>query len=429
MSYVFYRLLRYRGIILLFLISISIYVFSATIKDLSPAAAEYKAVNFLVEQRIMDVDANGNFKPSLLITKLDLARYLYAIIDRYNLTSLQSTKSGDLVKLESRITTLERQISSIPSSQFQTSQFQSASALQSELNDLKRRLLAVESKVTNLENKSTDSSKDQQTIISLQSELSTLNKRVTAVENKISALSQSKDFTKDIAQLTAQINSLEARLNEYAQLKYYGDEIEKLKAKATDLEKNVNHATITINSLSEKVSKLGAGTSEDIKNLQNLTLANINDLRNQVSAEIEKLKSRIGTIEEVLGKGQDFLQRLEALDALTIINTFSNLEVLSNRFDQLEARFKKLEDGLSQVVLEQKYILDKLVISQNSEEKIDSLEQKVSQLEVSNTTNNENLKKLSSQVENLNSQLMTMRTITYISLLVAIVAGILVLLK
>jgi len=424
MSYVFYRLLKYRGIILLFLISISSYVFSATIKDLSPSAAEYKAVNFLVEQRIMDVDANGNFKPSLLITKLDLARYLYAIIDRYNLTSLQSTKSDDLVKLESRITTLERQISSIPSSQFQ-----SAPALQSELNDLKRRLLAVESKVTNLENKSTDSSKDQQTIISLQSELSALNKRVTAVENKISALSQSKDFTKDIAQLTAQINSLEARLNEYAQLKYYGDEIEKLKAKATDLEKNVNHATNTINSLSEKVSKLEAGTSEDIKNLQNLTLANINDLRNQVSAEIEKLKSRIGTIEEVLGKGQDFLQRLEALDALTIINTFSNLEVLSNRFDQLEARFKKLEDGLSQVVLEQKYILDKLVISQNSEEKIDSLEQKVSQLESSNTTNNENLKKLSSQVENLNSQLMTMRTITYISLLVAIVAGILVLLK
>jgi chromosome segregation ATPase len=424
MSYVFYRLLRYRGIILLFLISISIYVFSATIKDLSPSAAEYKAVNFLVEQRIMDVDANGNFKPSLLITKLDLARYLYAIIDRYNLTSLQSTKSDDLVKLESRITTLERQISSIPSSQFQ-----SASALQSELNDLKKRLLAVESKVTNLENKSTDSSKDQQTIISLQSELSALNKRVTAVENKISALSQSKDFTKDIAQLTDQINSLEARLNEYAQLKYYGDEIEKLKARATDLEKKVNYATNTINSLSEKVSKLEAGTSEDIKNLQNLTLANINDLRNQVSAEIEKLKSRIGTIEEVLGKGQDFLQRLEALDALTIINTFSNLEVLSNRFDQLEARFKKLEDGLSQVVLEQKYILDKLVISQNSEEKIDSLEQKVSQLESSNTTNNENLKKLSSQVENLNSQLMTMRTITYISLLVAIVAGILVLLK
>ena len=424
MSYVFYRLLRYRGIILLFLISISICVFSATIKDLSPSATEYKAVNFLVEQRIMDVDANGNFKPSLLVTKLDLARYLYAIIDRYNLTSLQSTKSDDLVKLESRITTLERQISSIPSSQFQ-----SASDLQSELNDLKRRLLAVESKVTNLENKSTDSSKDQQTIISLQSELSALNKRVTAVENKISALSQSKDFTKDIAQLTAQINSLEARLNEYAQLKYYGDEIEKLKARATDLEKKVNYATITINSLSEKVSKLEAGTSEDIKNLQNLTLANINDLRNQVSAEIEKLKSRIGTIEEVLGKGQDFLQRLEALDALTIINTFSNLEVLSNRFDQLEARFKKLEDGLSQVVLEQKYILDKLVSSQNSVEKIDSLEQKVSQLESSNTTNNENLKKISSQVENLNSQLMTMRTITYISLLVAIVAGILVLLK
>jgi len=220
-----------------------------------------------------------------------------------------------------------------------------------------------------------------------------LARRVTAVENKISTLSQSKDFAKDIAQLTAQINSLEERLNEFTQLmNYYINEVEKLKTRATDLEKKVEHTIITTNSLSEKISKLEASSSENIKNLQNTTMASINDLRNQLSGEIEKLKSRIGTIEEVLGKGQDFLQRLEALDALTIINTFSNLEVLSNRFDQLEARFKKLEDGLSQVVLEQKYILDKLVISQNSEEKIDSLEQKVSQLESSNTTNNENLK-------------------------------------
>jgi len=73
-----------------------------------------------IEQRIMDVDANGNFKPSLLITKLDLARYLYALIDRYKLTNLQSSKSDDLAKLESRITTLEKQVSNIPSAQLQS---------------------------------------------------------------------------------------------------------------------------------------------------------------------------------------------------------------------------------------------------------------------------------------------------------------------
>jgi len=138
---------------------------------------------------------------------------------------------------------------------------------------------------------------------------------------------------------------------------------------------------------------------------------------------------------EVVPVGEDqafhieLAQRLEALDALTIINTFSNLEVLSNRFDQLEARFKKLEDSLSQVVLEQRYVLNELVVSQNSVKKFDSLEQKVSQLEASNNANNEDIKKLSAQVESLNSQLMTTRTITYISLLVSIVAGILVLLK
>ncbi|WP_448377898.1 S-layer homology domain-containing protein [Fervidobacterium sp.] len=423
MDLVVTRMLDYRFIILL-LLFISIGAFSVTIKDLSPSAAEYKAVNFLVEQKIMDVDQNGNFKPSLLVTKLDLARYLYAVIDRYNLPSLKVSKSDDLVRLESRISTLEKQISNIPSGQPQN-----VSGLQSELTDLKKRLLAIESKVTNLETRNTELSKNQQTIISVQSEVSELNKRVTAVENKISALSQPKDFAKDIAQLTAQINSLEARLNEFAQLKYYGDEIEKLKARAKDLEKRIEHAIITTNALSEKIAKLEGSSSEGFKNLHDSTLASINDLRNQVLVEIEKLNSRLATIEKVIGKGQDFLQRLEALDALTIINTFSNLEVLSNRFDQLEARFKKLEDNLSQVVLEQRYILNELVVSQNSVKKFDSLEQKVSQLEASNTANNEDMKKLSAQVESLNNQVMTMRTITYVSLLISIVAGILVLLK
>jgi len=155
----------------------------------------------------------------------------------------------------------------------------------------------------------------------------------------------------------------------------------------------------------------------------------VNEFKSQLLNEIEVLKARLKVIEEVVGQGQDFLQRLDALDALTIINTFSNLEVLSNRFDQLEARFKKLEDNLSQVVLEQRYILNELVVSQNSVKKFDSLEQKVSQLEASNSANNEDMKKLSAQVESLNSQVMTMRTITYVSLLISIVAGILVLLK
>jgi len=191
-----------------------------------------------------------------------------------------------------------------------------------------------------------------------------------------------------------------------------------------------------VSALADRVSKLEAMSSEDTKNLQSTTLnrlseinKDVNEFKSQLLNEIEVLKARLKVIEEVVGQGQDFLQRLDALDALTIINTFSNLEVLSNRFDQLEARFKKLEDNLSQVVLEQRYILNELVVSQNSVKKFDSLEQKVSQLEASNSANNEDMKKLSAQVESLNSQVMTMRTITYVSLLISIVAGILVLLK
>jgi len=47
----------------------------ATINDLSSASAQYKAVSFLVDRKIMEVDQNNNFKPSLLVSKLDLAKY------------------------------------------------------------------------------------------------------------------------------------------------------------------------------------------------------------------------------------------------------------------------------------------------------------------------------------------------------------------
>ncbi len=473
MTYVFYQLLKYRGIIILFLICISVFGFSTTIKDLSPSAAEYKAVLYLVEQKIMDVDPNGNFKPSLLVTKLDLARYLFALIDKYKLTNLQNSKLDNLDKIESRIVNLEKQVSSV------SNQSQSISSLQKELGDLKKRISEVESKIITLESKSIDSAKSEAALV----------KRVSDIEAKLSNISQLRDFSKDISQLTAQINNLEAKLsaitqpknydNEIKQLKsqianleakvnaisqaksaeeinqlkaqmndletkiktltlstYYDSQIENLKTKTKDLESKLNTTINMVSALADRVSKLEAMSSEDTKNLQSTTLnrlseinKDVNEFKSQLLNEIEVLKARLKVIEEVVGQGQDFLQRLDALDALTIINTFSNLEVLSNRFDQLEARFKKLEDNLSQVVLEQRYILNELVVSQNSVKKFDSLEQKVSQLEASNSANNEDMKKLSAQVESLNSQVMTMRTITYVSLLISIVAGILVLLK
>jgi len=85
----------------------------ATINDLSSASAQYKAVSFLVDRKIMEVDQNNNFKPSLLVSKLDLAKYLYNLITYYKLENSNSTVSSEEIsKIQSRVSSLEKQIQS-----------------------------------------------------------------------------------------------------------------------------------------------------------------------------------------------------------------------------------------------------------------------------------------------------------------------------
>ncbi|MGC9772203.1 S-layer homology domain-containing protein [Fervidobacterium islandicum] len=434
MTHFMYKILNAKITLLVSVIAVIFivsYSFAATIKDLSPSAAEYKAVSFLVEQRIMDVDSNGNFKPSLLVTKLDLARYLYALINKYDLPGMQGAKSDVLEKIESRISNLEKQIPSVsPGSST------NISVLQSEVNELKKRLVAVENRVSILESKQIDASKDQQGLLSIQSDISALAKRLALVENKISTATQPKDYSKEIEQLQLKIGTLESKINSLPQPKYYDKDIEQLTKKTADMETKINQLSTATTILSEKLSKLESKSADDLKNLSNVTMNKITELQGnldksvrQLSEELEALKSRLGVLEEVIEKGQDFLQRLEALDALTVINAFSSLEVLSNRFDQLEAKYKKLEDKISEISLEQRYILNELVLSQSSTKKLYALEQRISQVEATNTNNINEIKTISSQMETLNNQLSSIRTIAYISLLVSIIAGILVILK
>lgn len=434
MTHFMYKILNAKITLLVSVIAVIFivsYSFAATIKDLSPSAVEYKAVSFLVEQRIMDVDSNGNFKPSLLVTKLDLARYLYALINKYDLPGTQGAKSDVLEKIESRISNLEKQIPSVsPGSST------NISVLQSEVNELKKRLVAVENRVSILESKQIDASKDQQGLLSIQSDISALAKRLALVENKISTATQPKDYSKEIEQLQLKIGTLESKINSLPLPKYYDKDIEQLTKKTADMETKINQLSTATTILSEKLSKLESKSADDLKNLSNVTMNKITELQGnldksvrQLSEELEALKSRLGVLEEVIEKGQDFLQRLEALDALTVINAFSSLEVLSNRFDQLEAKYKKLEDKISEISLEQRYILNELVLSQSSTKKLYALEQRISQVEATNTNNINEIKTISSQMETLNNQLSSIRTIAYISLLVSIIAGILVILK
>ncbi|MFN4224075.1 MAG: S-layer homology domain-containing protein, partial [Fervidobacterium nodosum] len=178
-------------------------VFAATIKDLSPSASDYKAVNALVDMKILDVDSNGNFKPSLLITKLDLARYLYNLIDYYNLNNLSrlQTSLGDVVTssdlkkldskisgLDSRISGVEKQIQSIQSSQNNLQD--TVKNLQVNINEMAKKIDSLEKKISAPVSTPSIPSSYQETLTSLQKSVNDLKTQLSNNEKQLSTIKQ-----------------------------------------------------------------------------------------------------------------------------------------------------------------------------------------------------------------------------------------------
>ena len=456
----------------------------ATINDLSSASAQYKAVSFLVDRKIMEVDQNNNFKPSLLVSKLDLAKYLYNLITYYKLENSNSTVSSEEIsKIQSRVSSLEKQMQSSISAQ---------SGVQSDLSDLKKRITALESKVTSITTTSssqasqitpTDFSKD---IDSLSKRVATLekgssdlskivdqlSKRITTLEQK-DASSQMSSISKDLDSLSKRVTTTEqsvAQVN--SKIAVVNGDISKISTNINDINSNLNafntEVTNNIQRIDSKISALESSlkssqqdigkivtvstqvskldgrisaleqssqqSSQRLSALENSVSQNSTDIENlkplnslyaSTSKEVSALSQRISKIEEIINKGDDFIKRLDAIDALTIVDTIGNFQVLSNRFDQLVAKYTKIEDQMRALSIEQQYILNEISNVKDTMVKTSELSNDISTLTLNQDKAKTDLESLNEEVSNLRSELEMTRWIAIAGTVTSVVLGIL----
>lgn len=461
---------------------------AVSIKDLSPSASGYKAVNDLVEKKIMDVDANGNFKPSLLITKLDLARYLYNLINYYNLDSLSSQTAfqktsvniEDLRKLENRISGIERSIQNIQSIQSEiselkkridnlekrvstgvdTSKDQAIGTLQKDISDLKSKIVDLEKQIASLQNFQKSIQASLQQIPKSQTDIKDLGDKLSTVETKLQTIEKyyadvvtesskntalrmefeavKSELKKTTDMMNNKIDTIDKTLNSLLQdhiskTTVLNTELSKLSGKANALETQFSSQSQELKELNSRLKNM----EDNLNNLDPVVQGNISkvnaleneirSIKNQFEQKLNQFEQRISKVEEIINKTDDFVKRIEAVDVITVANTFNNLQLLTNRFDQLELRFSELEkkDALSTETL----ITELNRFKKENKDSLSKIESNISEIKTKQDNTAEQILSERKEIENLKSELNITRWIAIIGLSLSIILSIIIALQ
>lgn len=388
-------------LIILFFAAISFSI-EVVITDVSPYSADYQLIKYLVEKRIMELDEDGKFKPNLLMTRIDLAKVIYNVIQIFNLESI-----NDLLNQIKEINTISKLNKSLISGIDERTNILAEE--QKKLNDKVSELYinfdtleATISKIPILEsgiftlNASISSLEEQLNVENLLN----LEKRITNLEKNYVIRDEFEEFKNKISNSISTINE------------NLTQEIDDIK---NDMEANNEHISVKFESLENTVNNISSSllnVNEKLKYLDEIylnlkdfdfeKLKNLDDLQ-KVKTNVENLENAVKSINEKLNNFEEFENMINSLE--------SNLALLNTKFDSLSKSVNKLDN---------KYIeLDTKVISlENKIGKISELEIKVEKLEkleidgskLSEISRNiENfsifIDKTSSDVENLNSKI------------------------
>lgn len=388
-------------LIILFFAAISFSI-EVVITDVSPYSADYQLIKYLVEKRIMELDEDGKFKPNLLMTRIDLAKVIYNVIQIFNLESI-----NDLLNQIKEINTISKLNKSLISGIDERTNILAEE--QKKLNDKVSELYinfdtleATISKIPILEsgiftlNASISSLEEQLNVENLLN----LEKRITNLEKNYVIRDEFEEFKNKISNSISTINE------------NLTQEIDDIK---NDMEANNEHISVKFESLENTVNNISSSllnVNEKLKYLDEIylnlkdfdfeKLKNLDDLQ-KVKTNVENLENAVKSINEKLNNFEEFENMINSLE--------SNLALLNTKFDSLSKSVNKLDN---------KYIeLDTKVISlENKIGKISELEIKVEKLEkleidgskLSEISRNiENfsifIDKTSSDVENLNSEI------------------------
>lgn len=337
------------------------------IKDVSPVLDIYEPVSFMIENKIMELDENGNFRGGLLTTRFDIAQYLYNILKNFQLQDVPkrlgsfeknqqelSTKvlgiEGAYKTYEQRLKDFENALAQMQSQSDRLSQ-QVYDKLRKEFDEaLKNQQLQLSryeplfSRVSALEDLTS----------SLQKQLASSDKNVELLNTKISTIETNQsNISKDLSSVRNSIDSISSKTNEntqaiqklrddmnvqlYAQGKLFDQKLLDLSTRLDVLTKGLqNDLSTQKKMLSDYEQNLMTVKSQVEELQQNMKILETLASKDQLVAmqnSIANLSQRIENTELSLGKLERNVQSIET-------------ETLQKRIAELEAKQRNLESNL-----------------------------------------------------------------------------------
>jgi len=354
-------------ILVVFLIACSS-IAQVNIRDVSPVLDIYTPVSFVVENKIMELDENGNFRGGLLTTRFDIAQYIYRTIKNFQLDELSKkfsaleetqkevsakmsgieaayrTYDQRLRELETATVNLQSQLDKLSQELFAQVQKQLLDYIKSQENQLAK-IDALTARLDAVEKLNSELFKQMQ---AQQSDLNNVLNEQVSIKNQILSLSQQlsalkssvESLAKKLDQTSAELASLkDSTKNEFAAFTSLIDQ---------KISSSENRLNVTLKSLQNELALQKKELTDRIEESNRLKLQ-IQDLQKRLTTlesfaskqQIQELKDQIDGLAEKTSKIEQELRNLESNLASL------DLSRLQRRIEELEAKNKSLESNLN----------------------------------------------------------------------------------
>ncbi|MBO8160271.1 MAG: S-layer homology domain-containing protein [Thermosipho sp. (in: Bacteria)] len=349
------------------------------ITDVSPFSNEYNIVKFLVENRIMELDESGKFKPALLVTRIDIAKVIYNVIKLYNLEFINEmvskfTEVENISKLnKSLITGIDKRLDLLEQKQETLdASFVELKSTFSDFSTLVSKIPQLEANISNLIASSTVLEKQlsDKNLLEILDKIKVLEEEfvkkaeITNVENKIAALEEKYD-----QQLLTINNKLLVHDQILNNLEERNAQIENLVENDKTFSEKIENINKLVSNISQQVSQLASKTAYieklysnfDFDNLKYLelipqiqlklkTLEDAQQKLNTLNMEVLNLKQSLNGIDlealkVVPEKISNLDKRLSDIEGkvLNIDNKIAEIDNLKLRMDDIETRVERIE--------------------------------------------------------------------------------------
>jgi len=354
-------------ILVVFLIACSS-IAQVNIRDVSSVLDIYTPVSFVVENKIMELDENGNFRGGLLTTRFDIAQYIYRTIKNFQLDELSKkfsaleetqkevsakmsgieaayrTYDQRLRELETATVNLQSQLDKLSQELFAQVQKQLLDYIKSQENQLAK-IDALTARLDAVEKLNSELFKQMQ---AQQSDLNNVLNEQVSIKNQILSLSQQlsalkssvESLAKKLDQTSAELASLkDSTKNEFAAFTSLIDQ---------KISSSENRLNVTLKSLQNELALQKKELTDRIEESNRLKLQ-IQDLQKRLTTlesfaskqQIQELKDQIDGLAEKTSKIEQELRNLESNLASL------DLSRLQRRIEELEAKNKSLESNLN----------------------------------------------------------------------------------